>query len=544
MRRLPHLPWRGLLVAALVILGWLCFGPWFLVVCLLPFAHWRVRDRLGAHWPDWRSGRTWRRVGGTLAALALAVGVVWVIPDGVLPLPSGGGLLVTPSYDGRPAQARPIRGVDLPQHPRLAPNGRNSMHNDANASDAYAWPGPLGNQPDVRTAWFGIEECATLAWDAHDRLIGLCGSTSGPALHVIDPDTLRKRASVDLPKRQRRDGVRPWEDLCGGAYFYLDDRDRAVVATTDRRVLAFTTSDATGEPDLRIDDEWDLADAVPGGDCLIALMPDWGGRIWFVTQQGRVGTIAPDSGRVRELELGERIVNSFSVDETGAYVVSEEAAYRLRLGAGGAPEVAWRTAYDRGSVQKPGQLSRGSGTTPTLLDDGLVAITDNADPRMQVLILDRATGDVRCKAAVFDKFESATENSLVSLGDAVVVENNYGYSSPASTMLGRAPVGGFARVSAHDCAVEWTSDRIGPSSVPKVSLANGLVYAITTRQSWWGVNAWYLTALDARTGQRRFSVRLGTGTLANNHYAAVTLGPDGSAYVATLGGLVKVTDRR
>jgi hypothetical protein len=38
-------------------------------------------------------------------------------------------------------------------------------------------------------------------------------------------------------------------------------------------------------------------------------------------------------------------------------------------------------------------------------------------------------------------------------------------------------------------------------------------------------------------------VRTGTGTLFNNHYAAVTLGPDGSAYVATLGGMVRIRDR-
>ena len=57
------------------------------------------------------------------------------------------------------------------------------------------------------------------------------------------------------------------------------------------------------------------------------------------------------------------------------------------------------------------------------------------------------------------------------------------------------------------------------------------------------MSAWYLTAIDARTGKTAWSVRTGTGSLFNNHYAAVTLGPDGSAYVATLGGMVRVRDR-
>ena len=50
---------------------------------------------------------------------------------------------------------------------------------------------------------------------------------------------------------------------------------------------------------------------------------------------------------------------------------------------------------------------------------------------------------------------------------------------------------------------------------------------------------WYLTAIDARTGETAFSVRTGTGTMSNNHYAAVTLAPDGSAYIATLAGIVR-----
>ena len=83
-----------------------------------------------------------------------------------------------------------------------------------------------------------------------------------------------------------------------------------------------------------------------------------------------------------------------------------------------------------------------------------------------------------------------------------------------------------------------------PRTLPKVSLANGLLYAYTKRPTWWGVAAWYLTAVDVRTGRTAFSVRTGLGTLMNNHYAAVTLAPDGSAYIATLGGMVRVRDSK
>ena len=57
------------------------------------------------------------------------------------------------------------------------------------------------------------------------------------------------------------------------------------------------------------------------------------------------------------------------------------------------------------------------------------------------------------------------------------------------------------------------------------------------------MSAWYLTALDVTTGRTVFSVRTGTGVLMNNHYAAMTIAPDGAAWIATLAGMVRVRDR-
>jgi outer membrane protein assembly factor BamB len=246
------------------------------------------------------------------------------------------------------------------------------------------------------------------------------------------------------------------------------------------------------------------------------------------------------------LDLGEEVANSFAVGKDGGvYIVTVDAFYKLGADGANKPTVTWRSTYDRGTQKKPGQLSQGSGTTPTLMPGGLVAITDNADPRMHVQFYDVTDGKLVCQAAVFGDGESASDNSLVSVGDGVIVENNYGYSGPLRTLLGRTTPGGLARVdiSRGECAVSWTSDEVAPTSVAKVSLANGLVYAYTKRHSWWGVNAWYLTAVDARTGRTVWAVRTGLGTLFNNHYSAITIAPNGSLYVATLAGMVRVRDR-
>ena len=55
-------------------------------------------------------------------------------------------------------------------------------------------------------------------------------------------------------------------------------------------------------------------------------------------------------------------------------------------------------------------------------------------------------------------------------------------------------------------------------------------------------DSWFLTAFDARTGRQVWSQLVGSGLGYNNNYAPVSLGPDGVAYVGTLGGLVRIAD--
>ena len=315
------------------ILFWLLFGalflavgPWSLLVVLALLVP-AVRRAARPRHPWWASALV-------LVVTAALVGAVVVIPDGRLPIPPGPGALVTPAYEGSPARPKPVT-MDIAQHPFLAPNGRSSMHDDGWATDAYRGPGPLGRSPEVETAWYGLEECATLAFDAQERIVGLCGDLQGPVLHVLDPESMRPLATMRLPDRPEVKGKKPWENLCAGAYFYLDRADRAVVATTDRRILEVSTSGATGRPRLKVEHSFSVADEVPRDDCLVALMPDWAGRTWFVTQDGRVGTVDPDTGDVAVRDLGEEVANSLAVDEGGVYVVTVRALYRMRAGRHG-----------------------------------------------------------------------------------------------------------------------------------------------------------------------------------------------------------------
>jgi hypothetical protein len=81
--------------------------------------------------------------------------------------------------------------------------------------------------------------------------------------------------------------------------------------------------------------------------------------------------------------------------------------------------------------------------------------------------------------------------------------------------------------------------------VPKLSAANGLVYTYTKDPQPQDptADAWYLTALDFRSGRTVYKRLGGEGFGHNNNYAPVTLGPDGTAYVGVLGGLIALRDR-
>jgi hypothetical protein len=253
------------------------------------------------------------------------------------------------------------------------------------------------------------------------------------------------------------------------------------------------------------------------------------------------------------------------------YIVSDRALYRFDADPKGAPAVSWRIVYPNSQIHKPGQSDAGSGTTPTLMGRKWVAITDNADP-MDVVVYRRAKAIPKpkkktkgkhrkakrrlvCRAAVFGKGAGSTDNSLIGTNRSLVVENNYGYVISAGDLAGAESVPGLTRIDVvkkkrgkharkrkrrprFRCRTVWTSGERAPSVVPKLSLANGLVYTYTKPPRSDDLDAWYLTTLDFRTGRTVYRRLAGTGFGFNNNYAPVTLGPDGTAYVGVLGGVV------
>ena len=472
-------------------------------------------------------GRIFSLIGLFLALFAVPAGAQTPIPEG----PSD-----VEAYFGAPATPKPIHAPPPPQHPFMAPNGSSNLHEDAWQTDTTRRSGPLGRDPQ-RLSTFFARDCASVTFNSKGHIVTVCVGLDRPQMVVMDPKTLATIATLDLPPRDPTVGGNPFTGFAGGGYFYLGHDDRAVVPTTTRHVYVINTQ---GDP--VVEQDFDVSAHVKSGDGIISALPDWSGRLWFASRGGVLGTIDRATGTVRSVTL-EAIGNSFAIGETGGvYVVTDAAMYRFVAGPDGTPEAAWRQTYENTGIQKPGQSQAGSGTTPTLLAHDLVAITDNADP-MNIVVFTREGRKV-CSVPVFEKGASNTDQSLIGAGRSLIVENNYGYSGPAATQGGKTTTPGLERVDIdkdlRGCRKVWHSDEIAPSVVPKLSLTSGLVYTYTKPAG--EEDAWYLTALDFRTGKTVFKALSGEGLGFNNNYAPVTIGPDGTAYIGVLGGLSAVRD--
>jgi hypothetical protein len=460
-------------------------------------------------------------------------------------------------------QPAPVLHVSVPQHPHMALKGGNNMHNDAYMSDTYEASGPIGIAPKINSRTQGFGGYGTIAFDHQGRIVGVYSNGRNFQLEWMDPYSLKELSSYDLPSRPWYfflQGVMPWEYIGAGMYFYLDEQGRAIVPTTLNSIqVVHIPEKETG--DFSLIKEYDLSDYVvpmpwPKQDSVAWVLPDWEADIyWYATTAGIVGTVDMKNGTVRTLSLENEIIeNSFAVGEEGVFILSDYALYRFETDSHGKITARWRTPYDRGTQTKPGHITRGSGTSVTLLGD-LVAITDNAEPRIHLLLIQRENGEVACQIPLFEENRSGTDITAIGFEHAgpegqstgqysIIAENNWGHNMFPFAR----PTGGITRIDAtrepdgsYRCQEIWTSDEknIG---VFKLSLGNGLLY-LYFRGANPLITRWYFTALDFSTGDRVFKQLAGTGIGYNNWAGAIFLHPDGGvAYSTTIFGLVMMQD--
>jgi hypothetical protein len=280
-------------------------------------------------------------------------------------------------------------------------------------------------------------------------------------------------------------------------------------------------------------------------------MPDYNGLLWWVTRNGRVGSLNTKTGKVLSIMLnGEEIQNSFAVDEAGAYIVSDYAMYHMKL-LEGMPTQQWRFEYDRGSSRKVGSINQGSGTSPSLFGDNYLTFTDNADDNMNIYVarrntLSRNEERIICKIPVFKKGYSVTDNSMIAYNRSVILENNSGYTNSMIQKSYSDVVGGVVRVDVREdesgCDKIWTNDLKVPSVVPKLSLGNGIAYFYSFDLLDNGDRLWSLVGLDFETGKEVIRIPTGTGEAFNNNWASIAIAPNGNTWVGTRNGVLNITE--
>ncbi|WP_194816654.1 hypothetical protein [Nocardia sp. XZ_19_385] len=402
-------------------------------------------------------------------------------------------------------------GPLAPPNPHLGPVGTSTMHGDAGSSDATPLAGPGPGHISVAAYPLALA-CPTLLQGVDGLVVALCTAIVGqhPTVHLLDPANNSpigtSLASLELAKGS----------LLGGVYAYLDNSDRLVAVDGDRKLLRIGHSRESGHWRLTVDNSTDLSGVIPVGDNVTGLVPDWSGNVWFATGKGVVGLVTP-SGAAATIGLpaGEQVANSISAAPSGRVgVATTHALYELRADASARPEILWRAAYERGAARKPGQLSWGTGSTPTYFGPvtgaDYLTIVDNADSQVRALVYRSGSGELVCSQPVLTKGGAGSENSPIGIGRSLFVASTYGYPYPAvpedagPAVPASAPfTGGMTRVDVEEngCRTVW-ENTVRSAAVPHLSTADGNLYTVSRvgLNTTTPLDGYAFTVLDPETG--------------------------------------------
>lgn len=274
------------------------------------------------------------------------------------------------------------------QNPYLGINSLATMHGDAQSSDATPFAGP--GDPGVGGTWKVTftnhwAACPTIlaGQDGYiqalmTQFLGSDAKVRKPKLAIIEPASGAQLGAMEIPTGA----------LLGGVYAYLDAGSNLVMVD-GTNALTWISHSQDGMK-VWVSRRIDLTDAMKlePKDHVVGIVPDWHGRIWVASERGVVGLIDPKRNVVRLTKLQqysptERIDNSISACPQGVSIITSYGIYMLGADVSTSkPRIIWSHSYDRGTKQKPGQLSHGSGATATFFGPNgsdYVMLSDNAD---------------------------------------------------------------------------------------------------------------------------------------------------------------------
>lgn len=416
----------------------------------------------------------------------------------------------------------------IPPHPRLSPlPAIHFDHFNSSVTDMAA-PTPGTVTAKLIQHGFPLGMCLNFLQDHDGNLYGFCGKgTARVAFHLTSfNDQLAKMDEYEIT------GFPFWDPLIGDlplnlGYFVMDQRGRVIVVENHTDIVFLQKNAANKIESVRT---WPMVDQLRrqlpeeiAEQTLAQVLPAYD-RGYLIMALGDAGEDIPayvglisDSGRLQDIRVlrGETIANGMAVDQSGTYVLTDHKLYKFTQTSSGRLHVDWSHEYRRATAVKPGteDLSKkGSGSTPTLLGEqnDLVAITDNADERIHLLVLDRRSGGMVCKEPLFKKGASANENSVVGYGDTIIVQNFYGAPAYNQDIWGLEP--GLVRMDVKPdrsgCECVWSNDEFASTATVRLSTRSGLLYApIQTSED----EDYAMAFIDFHTGNIVQKVPMGSG---------------------------------
>ena len=315
------------------------------------------------------------------------------------------------------------------------------------------------------------------------QFLGSDAKLRKPKLAIIEPASGAQLGAIEIPTGA----------LLGGVYAYLD-ADSNLVMVDGTNALTWISHSQDGMK-VWVSRRIDLTDAMKlePKDHVVGIVPDWHGRIWVASERGVVGLIDPKRNVVRLTKLQqysptERIDNSISACPQGVSIITSHGIYMLGADASTSkPRIIWSHSYDRGTKQKPGQLSHGSGATATFFGPNgsdYVMLSDNADRQEKLIVYRSADGSAVGEGPLFTPGASGTENSMIGVQNSIVGACTFGYpyaQYPDTKPAYRAQVApGMERWDVNDDAsgitLKWRNNGIYSAAVPRLSTADNLIY--------------------------------------------------------------------
>lgn len=379
------------------------------------------------------------------------------------------------------------------QNPYLGINSLATMHGDAQSSDATPFAGP--GDPGVGGSWKVTftnhwAACPTIlaGQDGYiqalmTQFLGSDAKVRKPKLAIIEPASGAQLGAMEIPTGA----------LLGGVYAYLDAGSNLVMVD-GTNALTWISHSQDGMK-VWVSRRIDLTDAMKlePKDHVVGIVPDWHGRIWVASERGVVGLIDPKRNVVRLTKLQqysptERIDNSISACPQGVSIITSHGIYMLGADASTSkPRIIWSHSYDRGTKQKPGQLSHGSGATATFFGPNgsdYVMLSDNGDRQEKLIVYRSADGSAVGEGPLFTPGASGTENSMIGVQNSIVGACTFGYpyaQYPDTKPAYRAQVApGMERWDVNDDAsgitLKWRNNGIYSAAVPRLSTADNLIY--------------------------------------------------------------------